>query len=245
MDKLSGFQMQMLQEQLISLSFTTIFILSLFTQSAGVDVKPQQENYVPDYTYYHNMSSIEAELSSIITGHANFMQLNNDYKSSGGRSQLVFRLTNFSSEIDAYVAGKVRVLLSFGEHAREFFPVESMLYFIQNVTAGASLSSINASEKKFSSWVLNNFDIIFIGMANPDGRDYIERTENYCWRGTRTGVDINRNFDWNFGGQGSSNNPTDGDFRGPHAFSGNSFHMFDLWFLKCYSCRYCFREQNS
>jgi len=32
----------------------------------------------------------------------------------------------------------------------------------------------------------------------------IEATQNYCWRGTGTGVDINRNFDWEFGGPGAA-----------------------------------------
>ena len=44
---------------------------------------------------------------------------------------------------------------------------------------------------------------------------------NYCWRGTKSGVDLNRNFDWNFGAShGSSRDPNDEEYRGAHAFSG-------------------------
>ena len=219
----AGFQMQMLRDNLVYLSSITVFILSL---SAGVDVQPQQERYEPDYSYYHNVSSMEAELRLLVMKHAGLIQLNNDYRSRAGHSQLVLRMSNFSSGVQTATGGKVRVLLSYGEHAREFFPVESMLYFIKNVIDGASLSFNKTSKRTFSLWVLNSFDIIFIGMANPDGRDYIEKTRNYCWRGTKSGVDINRNFDWNFGGSGSSNNPKDGEFRGPHPFSGKSLQIF-------------------
>ena len=33
------------------------------------------------------------------------------------------------------------------------------------------------------------------------------------------GVDINRNFDWEYGGAGSSVDPASEEFRGPHPFS--------------------------
>ncbi|RUS84504.1 hypothetical protein EGW08_007743 [Elysia chlorotica] len=218
-----GFQMQVLRENLLFLTSITVFILTL---SAGVDVQPQEERYEPDYTCYHNVSSIETELRLLSMRHAGFIQLNNDYRSRAGHSQLVLRMSNFSSGVQTVAGGKVRVLLSYGEHAREFFPVESMLYFIKNVTNGASFSLNKSSNHTFSMWVLNNFDIIFIGMANPDGRDYIEKTRNYCWRGTQSGVDINRNFDWNFGGPGSSNNSKDGEFRGLHPFSEPETEVF-------------------
>ncbi|PVD25416.1 hypothetical protein C0Q70_13072 [Pomacea canaliculata] len=56
-------------------------------------------------------------------------------------------------------------------------------------------------------------------MANPDGRSYIESSQNFCWRGTSRGVDLNRNFDWQFAKSGSSNDPEDEEYRGPLPFS--------------------------
>ncbi|GFO34912.1 carboxypeptidase a1-like [Plakobranchus ocellatus] len=217
--------MKLLREQLFYLSILTTCFLPLLAPSAGADVKPQKENYEPDYTTYHNVSSLETEIQRLTKRYSDFIQLNNNYKSSAGQSQLVFRVSNFSS-IAGSLKGKVRIFLSFGEHAREFFPVESMLHFIKNITDGVSQDTNKTEGLKFSSWVLNNFDIIIIGMANPDGRVYIEKTQNYCWRGTESGVDINRNFNWNFGGQGSSSNPLDGEYRGPHAFSEPETEVF-------------------
>ena len=68
-------------------------------------------------------------------------------------------------------------------------------------------------------------------MVNPDGRQYVENTRNYCWRGTSTGVDLNRNFDWHFGDKGSSGDRTDEEYRGTHAFSGsneNTANAYDI-----------------
>jgi len=50
----------------------------------------------------------------------------------------------------------------------------------------------------------------------------IESTENYCWRGTKTGVDLDRNFDWEYGRKGSSSNPQDEEYRGLNKFSGRN-----------------------
>lgn len=50
--------------------------------------------------------------------------------------------------------------------------------------------------------------------------DRVEENTNYCWRGNARGVDLNRNYDWEFGGPGSSADPNDEEFRGEHAFSG-------------------------
>lgn len=36
---------------------------------------------------------------------------------------------------------------------------------------------------------------------------YLEKTKDYCWRGMGNGVDVNRNFPWEYGGPGSSDDP--------------------------------------
>ena len=72
---------------------------------------------------------------------------------------------------------------------------------------------------------MNELDIYIIVLANPDGRQYVEKTHNYCWRGTSTGVDINRNFDWEFGAKGSSSDKTDEEYHGTRAFSGRGFEV--------------------
>ncbi|XP_005102958.1 carboxypeptidase O [Aplysia californica] len=198
--------------------FVALSVLSLFVCSLGYDVKAQLEKYTPNYTIYHNISQINSDLSLLEKLHKDYITLSHSFKSRKGMSQIFAKISN-SSQDASQSTSKTKILLVFGEHAREFFPVESMFYFLKNLTGGLPGSVRDNPGQKFSKWVLDNFDIHIICLANPDGRDYVEKSNNYCWRGTSLGVDINRNFDWNYGGKGSSNDPSDGEYRGTHVFS--------------------------
>ena len=203
-----------------------------------LDVEPQHEVYIPDYQIYHNHSTIKYHLQDMASQYSSIIHMNEyNFKSAKGNSQLLTRISNFSFPQSIKVDSrhkhlpssepkqeKVRLLLSFGEHAREFFPIESFFHLLKNLTKGLTLQNdpldeINYSQQ-FSRWVLSNFDIFVIVMANPDGRLYVEDSKNFCWRGTSSGVDLNRNFDWEFGMKGSSGDPKDEEFRGLYAFSG-------------------------
>lgn len=213
---------------LIGLVFTWQLILAK-------DVKPQQENYVPDYKFYHNLLDTASHLKKIASRHSDVIRIDWTYHSRNGIPQLLTRITNFSLPLasatdNVYLTDasspkevpKVRVLFSYGEHAREFFPVESFFHLLKNLTDGL-ISETGSSAERYSRMILSRFDIYVIGMANPDGRKYVESARNFCWRGTSTGVDINRNFDWQFARKGSSGDPRDEEFRGPHPFSGALF----------------------
>ena len=174
------------------------------------DVQRVVERYVPDYEHYHNVSSLIRFLGSFSAAHEGFVRLDDSYKSRLANPVFVLRLTNFS----ASEKRKIKILFSYGEHAREFFPVESMLHFLKK-----TLQAKNENSAKSASFILDNFDVFIVPMLNPDGRLYVEKTNNYCWRGTATGVDVNRNFDWCFGGGGSSNDSRDEEYRGLYPFS--------------------------
>ena len=49
---------------------------------------------------------------------------------------------------------KVKVLLSYGEHAREFLPVESLFHLLENLTAGLSQPH-ESPAYSFSSFILS------------------------------------------------------------------------------------------
>lgn len=220
------------------LSIFLYFILTSCVDdvAVGIDVKPQQEVYVPDYHFYHNMSSLENTIQDIVYRNSHYMRLDSGYRSRMGRSQLVIHITNFTGSTSTQLykhteVPKLKVLLSYGEHAREFLPVESMLFFLKNITSGlASLPGTYAEQ--FSRLILSKVDLFIIAMANPDGRSLVEQTKNYCWRGTSTGVDLDRNFDWEFGGKGSSSDPNDEEYRGTQPFSEPESRAFRELTLK-------------
>jgi hypothetical protein len=104
------------------------------------------------------------------------------------------------------------VLLTAGEHAREFIPVEVLLALMRNLTKSASTSGDRAD-------ILQRVRIIAVPIANPDGRALLEQVGNWCLRGMPNGVDINRNFPWEFGGSGSSADPNNEEYKGPSPLS--------------------------
>jgi len=76
--------------------------------------------------------------------------------------------------------------------------------------------------------MLEDYDIIFIPLLNPDGYYFSTRRRSYrLWRKSRSetsegnchGVDINRNFNYRWGGAGSSPDACDDIFCGRKPFS--------------------------
>ena len=214
-----------------------ITVLLIKTTHCG-DVKPQKESELPDYNVYHNMSQIQLVLLKLTNRAPGYIQMISSFVSREGRPQLLLRITNFTNNQlqPSYNTGpsrdKVKILLSYGEHAREFFPIESLIYLVGNLTGGLKTDA-SPTARDFSQLILSNIDLFIVAMMNPDGRVYVERTGNYCWRGTVTGVDLNRNFDWNFGKHGSSGNPKDEEFRGPRAFSGGYVNRTCMCHVTC------------
>jgi hypothetical protein len=201
--------------------------IALVPISSSRDVSPQRELYLPDYSVYHNLSSIQSELETIAYRNPKFVHIDWAYASRELRPQMVLRVSNFSSHGWTSTASesmprshqKLKLLLSFGEHAREFLPVETMFHLLRNLTSGLAYPP-ESYEERHSRMILSKVDLYIVGIMNPDGRDYIERTDNFCWRGTSTGVDLNRNFDWQFGKKGSSSKADDEEYRGEKPFSG-------------------------
>lgn len=194
------------------LSIGLILFVSHLLLMLAIDVKPQKEHYKPVYSVYHNMSSIALTLGKLVKENSDIIRhvQHEKYISKQRRQQFVLHITNFASHSEQY-RSKVNFLLSFGEHAREFLPVESLVHFLRMLVMDWRTSKPAID--------LNQVSIFVIALANPDGRQYVEQTENFCWRGTLSGVDLNRNFDWEFGGKGSSGDPQDEEFRGPKPFS--------------------------
>ncbi len=70
---------------------------------------------------------------------------------------------------------QVKVLLSYGEHAREFLPVESMFHLLANLTSGV-VQPRGTPEFEFSHRVLSHMDLFIVAVVNPDGRHLVETT---------------------------------------------------------------------
>ena len=113
-------------------------------------------------------------------------------------------------------------------HAREPISTEVVLGIIQHLTD-------NYGTDDEITAMVDNAEIYIIPMVNPDGHEVVLDQLNTWWRKNAAdndengqfsyfsdgpdGVDPNRNYGWNFGGEGSSGNPTSDIYHGPSAFS--------------------------
>jgi hypothetical protein len=102
-------------------------------------------------------------------------------------------------------------------HAREWISSATVLYIVDQILFGTSNNAIS---------LRTNYRWYILPNANPDGYTYSWTTDRQ-WRKTRSvntgttcrGVDGNRNWDENWGGQGSSSAPCDSTYMGPAPFS--------------------------
>lgn len=171
--------------------------------------------YLPDYAVYHSLDRYYAEVRALADDEsaARFLRVEEVGRSGEGRPIVAVRLGRAAD------AGRARVLMTFGEHARELVVVESFFDLVRNVTRGMSMPCWSR-EGALSRHVVDGAEVVLVGMLNPDGRARLERTGDWCWRNNGRGVDLNRNFDWRFGGAGSSGDPGDPEeYRGPRPFS--------------------------
>ena len=138
-----------------------------------------------------------------------------------GYRMRVLRMGNTAT--DAAIPDKPHMVVIASIHAREYTPAELATRFAEWLGNGYG------SDPE-ATWLLDNYRFDFILQANPDGRKKAESgiswrkntdTDNGSCSANAYGVDLNRNFTWNFGtvSGGSSSNPCDTTYRGPAAAS--------------------------
>ncbi|MBK7256841.1 MAG: hypothetical protein IPI01_03280 [Ignavibacteriae bacterium] len=100
-----------------------------------------------------------------------------------------------------------------------------------SLAAAEMLVTTYGTDPEVTRWV-DNLRIIVVPVVNVDGHDIVTSGQDPRWRkNTRDtdgngvlnhpdGVDINRNYDFNWGG-GGAGEPTSGRYRGPFPFSEN------------------------
>jgi hypothetical protein len=104
------------------------------------------------------------------------------------------------------------------QHAREWVSPAATTYMIE------MLVSNYGSDPRITR-LLDELEWVFLPMVNPDGFDYTWTDERFWRKNKRTindvlfGVDLNRNWDVDWGGRGAGSNPGSITYRGEAAFS--------------------------
>ena len=106
-------------------------------------------------------------------------------------------------------------------HAREAITVSQTIFFMWYLLE-------NYEDNPQVKDIIDNLELYFVPCVNPDGYIYNQTTNpngGGFWRKNRRvnansfGVDLNRNYGYQWGGNGSSGNENSDTYRGPYAFS--------------------------
>jgi len=181
-----------------------------------------------DFSNFHTPTQMDNELTNLATSHPSLAQIFTIGNSVEGRP---IRGIKISSTVAIDDATKGDVIFIATQHAREWMATEMALYLAEYLITHYSTDPALQS-------CMNNLQIWIIPVANPDGYVYTASDPSRrFWRKNRRnngdgtfGVDINRNFGYEWGlSSGSSGITSDETYRGPFAFSEpEAYHLRDF-----------------
>jgi len=126
---------------------------------------------------------------------------------------------------------KWRVWIDAGLHAREWLSPTTAIYVAERLIEGYVANDPSIMQ------MLQFFDFHIMPVANPDGYEYCFTGER-LWRKNRrpinvncVGVDLNRNFGFQWGGVGSESDPCSNLYRGPNPESEVEVQNFARYIL--------------
>jgi hypothetical protein len=193
--------------------------------------KQLQENLkaATDLPGYRSYSSLLTELQNIEAAHPTICKLY-DIGDSWGKLYTAPAYNDYKHDIWAMkVSDNVAteedepcIFYMGTHHAREPISLEVAMYILNHIVNNYGTDpDITAS--------VNNKQIWFVPLVNPNGHKIVWDNVDTWWRknirdnnnsntintGTTDGVDPNRNYGWEWGGAGTSSNPTDITYCGP------------------------------
>jgi len=174
-------------------------------------------DFPPSDNDYHNYAEMLDAIQAAANAHRDIVRVTTAGLSLEGRAIPAVKI---SDDPDLDDPTEPVVLFMALTHAREHLTVEMALAVIELFTAryGVDPALTNLVNQR-EIWVLPN--------VNPDGGEYDVAAGYYLyWRKNRRpngdgsyGVDLNRNYGYRWGGEGSSPYPSSETYRGPAAFS--------------------------
>ncbi len=194
--------------------YRILFVVALGVASGCVD----ELRASIDFSNFHTPTQMDNELTNLATTNPSIAQIFTIGNSVEGRPIRGLKISNNVAIDDATKGDVVFIAL---QHAREWIAAEMALYLAEYlVTHYSTDPALQAC--------MNNLQIWIIPVANPDGYVYTASDPSRrFWRKNRRnngdgtfGVDINRNFSYQWGlASGSSGVTADETYRGPSAFS--------------------------
>jgi hypothetical protein len=158
---------------------------------------PTQDTW---YTDFRTFAEIDAQLDVLADAQPGFTEVFTVGQSLEGRTVRGVKLGRPAE-------GKAALLLTGTMHAREWLSPMTVMCIADHLLSDSDL--------------LETIDVYVIPVLNPDGYVYSWQGDRYWRKNTRGGygVDLNRNFGYEWGGAGASPNPSDENYHGDGPFS--------------------------
>ncbi|XP_065669272.1 carboxypeptidase B isoform X2 [Hydra vulgaris] len=167
-----------------------------------------------DYSRYHNYFEIVDEMKSLVKSFSSIASIINLGKTYENRDMLAVKIAVKQSP------NRKTFFFMCGLHAREWVTTATCIYMIKEMLNGYKKDATVAA-------MLNKMDWVILPVANVDGYVYSWKdASTRLWRKTRkptsyqcTGADPNRNFDFQWGKVGTSNDPCSDIYPGSKPWS--------------------------
>lgn len=184
---------------------------------AASDLSLEIKDFPQKDSVYHNYQELSSELNDLAQKNSDIMRLTSIAKTPEGRDLWAIRITSDFNTADQ----KPAAIYMGGHHAREHLSVEMPLMWIKHL-----INQYRAGDTRVTR-LIQSRDIHIIPTVNPDGMEYDIKDGSYkMWRKNRSqnsdgtyGVDLNRNYGYQWGTGGSSSSTSSETYKGPKAFS--------------------------
>jgi carboxypeptidase T len=198
----------------MSKTIPVLFILMLFALPPAATAAPAERETGPRATY-HTYASMVSEMQTLQSNHPSLVKMESIGKTYENRDIWALKL---SDDVTTNDTDEPDVLIMGGLHAREIMGIEVPMYALNYLINNYG---INETCTKY----VNTREVWFVPMCNPDGHVYVEG--NNDWRknrrpttGGNIGVDLNRNWGYQWGTDAASSPyPDDETYIGPSPFS--------------------------
>ncbi|MCL4222093.1 MAG: hypothetical protein KJZ65_12075 [Phycisphaerales bacterium] len=175
---------------------------------AEIQLRNQQRD-ISWYQNYHNYATVITYLNALAAAHPNLAVIQSAGTSIENRDIPAIRITGPGDGSQRPV-----VFINGTQHAREWVSTKVVMYIAESLLNGYG------SDPRVTD-LLDECEVIIVPIVNPDG--FVYTWTNYrLWRKNRRGgygVDLNRNWDWFWGGEGSSGSTSSDVYRGTAPFS--------------------------
>lgn len=187
----------------------------------------QQNDNVAGFSYgsmggFHTYDELVQKLDSLRLQYPTLITVKQDRGTTAGARKIWSVKISDNADVNES-ATEPAVYFDALHHAREPISMEALLYYMYWL-----LDNYNTNSE--AKYLVDNREIYFIPIVNPDGYAYNQQTNpngGGNWRKNRRnngscfGVDLNRNYSlgWGYDNSGSSPDPCSDTYRGPSANS--------------------------